>query len=138
MEAELEQVDFFLAQSLLDEAMSMLTDLQGRYPGNELIARKMVEVERLQEPPADVASESPFAPQADGDIEFDTQSDNHDDDGFGLRSLDPEPHHDPTHDPARSPSSPAARRPICRRTAISASPTRRWVCWTPPSASSSC
>jgi tetratricopeptide (TPR) repeat protein len=104
VEAELEQVDFFLAQALLDEAMSMLTDLQGRYPGNELIARKMVEVERLQEPPADVASESPFALHADGDIEFDTQSDNHNQDqnniGFGLRSLDPEPRHDPTHDPA--------------------------------------
>ena len=32
MQAELEQVDFFLAQAMLDEAMSMLTDLQSRYP----------------------------------------------------------------------------------------------------------
>ena len=55
----------------------------------------------LQEPPADVASESPFTlhTDRDGDLEFDTQSDHND--GFGLRSLDPDPaHHDSTHDPA--------------------------------------
>jgi tetratricopeptide (TPR) repeat protein len=98
VQGELEQVDFFLAQAMLDEAMSMLTDLQSRYPGNEAIARKMVEVERMQEPPSEVAQESPFAFPTGGATELDLGGD---DDANGesdlpgahrpLRSLDPEP-----------------------------------------------
>jgi len=98
---ELEQVDFFLAQAMLDEAMSMLTDLQSRYPGNEVVARKMVEVERMQEPPSEVAQESPFALGTGGATELDLggDDDGNGESGFGiapqsrpLRSLDPEPH----------------------------------------------
>ena len=101
VQGELEQVDFFLAQAMLDEAMSMLTDLQSRYPGNEAVARKMVEVERMQEPPSEVAQESPFAQGAGGATELDLggDDDGNGESGFGiapqsrpLRSLDPEPH----------------------------------------------
>ena len=80
--AELEQVDFFLAQSMPDEALSMLADLQGRYPGNEIIARKMVEVERLQDPPVQEAA-------------FDFGALSGVRDGLPLRSLDPEPEPSP-------------------------------------------
>jgi tetratricopeptide (TPR) repeat protein len=101
VQGELEQVDFFLAQAMLDEAMSMLIDLQSRYPGNEAVARKMVEVERMQQPPSEVAQESPFALGAGGATELDLGGDD-DTNGEGdlpvahqsrpLRSLDPEPH----------------------------------------------
>ncbi len=111
VQGELEQVDFFLAQAMLDEAMSMLTDLQSRYPGNEAVARKMVEVERMQQPPSEITDQSPFALGTGGATELDLGGD----DGFGgfggfdsagrmdsvesvverhsrpLRSLDPEP-----------------------------------------------
>ncbi len=103
VQGELDQVDFFLAQAMLDEAMSMLADLQSRYPGNEAVARKMVEVERMQEPPSEVAQESPFAQGAGGATELDLGGDDDDDVDAGggaafarpsrpLRSLDPEPH----------------------------------------------
>jgi tetratricopeptide (TPR) repeat protein len=106
VQAELEQVDFFLAQAMLDEAMSMLTDLQSRYPGNEAVARKMVEVERMQQPPSEITDQSPFALGAGGASELDLGGDDGGG-GFGnmdrvesvverhsrpLRSLDPEPH----------------------------------------------
>ena len=96
VQGELDQVDFFLAQAMPEDAMSMLTDLQSRYPGNEAVARKMVEVERMQEPPSDVAQESPFAFGSGGATELDLGGDEvgaeptHS--GRPLRSLDPEPH----------------------------------------------
>ena len=96
IQGELDQVDFFLAQAMLDEAMATLTDLQSRYPGNEAIARKMVEVERMQEPPSSVAQESPFAVGSGGATELDLGGDDDDtmatQDPRPLRSLDPEPH----------------------------------------------
>ncbi len=100
VQGELDQVDFFLAQAMLDEAMSMLTDLQSRYPGNEAVARKMVEVERMQQPPSEITDQSPFALGSGGATELDLDGD----DGavsagveralhsWPLRSLDPEPH----------------------------------------------
>jgi tetratricopeptide (TPR) repeat protein len=45
--AELEQVEFFIEQSIPDEARSMLYDLRSRYPGHPLIEKKMAELERL-------------------------------------------------------------------------------------------
>ena len=82
--AELEQVDFFLEQSLPDEALAMLEDLQTRYPGNEDIARKMVEVERFADgPPPSTGSSDPFGSPASR--ERDERA------GMPLRSLDPEP-----------------------------------------------
>ncbi len=95
IQGELDQVDFFLAQAMLDEAMAMLTDLQSRYPGNEAIARKMVEVERMQEPPSQIALESPFAFGSGGATELDLGGDDDTmatEDPRPLRSLDPEPH----------------------------------------------
>jgi len=111
VQGELDQVDFFLAQVMLDEAMSMLIDLQSRYPGNEAVARKMVEVERLMQPPSEITDQSPFALGSSGASELDLGGE----DGAvssgsvnvgsvdivgsaphhhsrPLRSLDPEPH----------------------------------------------
>jgi tetratricopeptide (TPR) repeat protein len=80
--AELEQVDFFLEQAMLDEAQSMLEDLQARYPGNEAIARKMVEVELLSgSPPPTQMQSNPFSRS----LELEPPA------GMPLRSLDPEP-----------------------------------------------
>jgi tetratricopeptide (TPR) repeat protein len=74
-----------MAQSMPDEAMAILQDLQSRHPGNEVIARKMVEVERASAPASapDALAHSPFGMSLHGG----------DDAGQGpLRSLDPEPH----------------------------------------------
>jgi tetratricopeptide (TPR) repeat protein len=81
--AELEQADFFLNQSMPDEALAILQDLQSRHPGNEAIARKMVEVERAIAPPPPPIDDSAFGISLRGD----------DDDASNgpLRSLDPEP-----------------------------------------------
>jgi tetratricopeptide (TPR) repeat protein len=82
--AELEQVDFFLAQALPDEAMATLQDLQSRYPGDDAIARKMVEVEHLVASPPTIMSEAPFGRSLHGGDAAPGR-------GAGpLRSLDPE------------------------------------------------
>jgi len=81
--AELEQADFFLTQSMPEEALAILQDLQSRHPGNEVIARKMVEVERIIAPPPPTIDDSAFGLSLDSG----------DSGGNGpLRSLDPEPH----------------------------------------------
>jgi tetratricopeptide (TPR) repeat protein len=80
---------------MLDEAATTLRDLQARYPGNEVIARKMVEVERASEPPPAAEAESPFALSNAGHA-LSLGSDRRQDRGHDqrpLRSLDPEPHH---------------------------------------------
>ena len=48
---EIEQVDFFLEQSLLDEARSVLDELDQRFPGNPRLADKRRVVDALEKPP---------------------------------------------------------------------------------------
>jgi tetratricopeptide (TPR) repeat protein len=86
--AELEQVDFFLDQSLPDEALAMLADLQMRYPGNETIARRMVEVERFANGDSDVPPTTMLQSDPFGSIESRRRDERA---GMPLRSLDPEP-----------------------------------------------
>ena len=59
---ELEQVDFFLAQALLDEALSMLDRAADALPATTARARKMSEVDaHTSEPDATGVDASPGA-----------------------------------------------------------------------------
>jgi tetratricopeptide (TPR) repeat protein len=49
--AEIEQVEFFIEQSLFDDADAMLQDLRSRYPGHPVIEQKSAELERLAAAP---------------------------------------------------------------------------------------
>ncbi|HEY7375985.1 MAG TPA: tetratricopeptide repeat protein [Polyangia bacterium] len=53
LRGELEQVDFFLHQSLRDEALSVLDDLAQRFPGHPLIDEKRAAIERSRRAEAD-------------------------------------------------------------------------------------
>jgi tetratricopeptide (TPR) repeat protein len=59
--AELEQVDFFLEQSLIDEARGVLDDLEKRFPGHELLAGKR---RALDDADADVDTDAGAVPGA--------------------------------------------------------------------------
>ncbi len=58
LSAELEQVSFFIDQSMIDEARSALQDLEARFPRDPRIAAKLREVKSADVPPAVPASES--------------------------------------------------------------------------------
>lgn len=47
VEEELEEVDFFLQQGLLDEARSLLDELARSYPGNRIIQDKLAELDSV-------------------------------------------------------------------------------------------
>src|SRR6185295_19027184 len=66
--AELEEVDFYLEQSLFDEARSLLRDLEARYPMHPLVAEKAAAVERrdLGEAPSPPAGAAPREPPVRG------------------------------------------------------------------------
>jgi tetratricopeptide (TPR) repeat protein len=49
LDAELEQVEFFLGQSLVDEAVEVLSDLEKRFPGHPKLAEKRRQVEAEQQ-----------------------------------------------------------------------------------------
>src|SRR6185369_13171889 len=49
LRAELEQVDFFLQQSLHDEARSVLGELAQRFPGDPLIDEKRAAITRAEQ-----------------------------------------------------------------------------------------
>jgi pilus assembly protein FimV len=49
LRAELEQVDFFLQQSLYDEARSVLAELAQRFPGDPLIDEKRAAITRAEQ-----------------------------------------------------------------------------------------
>jgi pilus assembly protein FimV len=46
--SELEQIDFFIDQGVADEALAMLDEIDGRYPGNPLIAERRQRLAALQ------------------------------------------------------------------------------------------
>jgi tetratricopeptide (TPR) repeat protein len=53
--AELEQVDFFIEQSLPDDAFALVDDLRARYPGHPLVEAKLAEVRRVDATPPPAA-----------------------------------------------------------------------------------
>jgi tetratricopeptide (TPR) repeat protein len=57
LRGELEQVDFFLQQSLLDEARSVLDDLAERFPGHPLIDEKRAAILRAERAAAQASDE---------------------------------------------------------------------------------
>jgi pilus assembly protein FimV len=46
--SELEQIDFFIEQGVADEALAMLDEIEGRYPGNAMIAERRKKLADLQ------------------------------------------------------------------------------------------
>jgi len=64
LRAELEQVDFFLQQSLHDEARSVLDDLAQRFPGDPLIDEKRAAIARAERGAASPAAELGAIPGA--------------------------------------------------------------------------
>ena len=64
LRAELEQVDFFLQQSLHDEARSVLDDLAQRFPGDPLIDEKRAAIARAERAAGAAASEQGAIPGA--------------------------------------------------------------------------
>jgi len=67
LRAELEQVDFFLQQSLHDEARSVLDELAQRFPGDPLIDEKRVAITRAEQA-ADAAGDQGAIPRADSNV----------------------------------------------------------------------
>src|SRR6185369_4203962 len=64
LRAEMEQVDFFLQQSLHDEARSVLDDLAQRFPGDPLIDEKRAAIARAERGAASPAAELGAIPGA--------------------------------------------------------------------------
>ena len=50
--ADLEQIDFFIEQGVVDEASAMLDELDGKYPGHALLSERRRKLDALQFPPA--------------------------------------------------------------------------------------
>jgi tetratricopeptide (TPR) repeat protein len=67
LRAELEQVDFFLQQSLHEEARSVLDELAQRFPGDPLIDEKRVAITRAERA-ADAAADQGAIPRADSNV----------------------------------------------------------------------
>jgi pilus assembly protein FimV len=67
LRAEMEQVDFFLQQSLHEEARSVLDELAQRFPGDPLIDEKRVAITRAEQA-ADAMSDQGAIPRADSNV----------------------------------------------------------------------
>jgi tetratricopeptide (TPR) repeat protein len=67
LRGELEQVDFFLQQSLYDEAGSVLDELAQRFPGDPLIDEKRGAIARAEKAAA-AASDQGAIPKADSNV----------------------------------------------------------------------
>jgi len=67
LRAELEQVDFFLQQSLHEEARSVLDELAQRFPGDPLIDEKRVAITRAENA-ADAPTDQGAIPRADSNV----------------------------------------------------------------------
>ncbi len=70
LRAELEQVDFFLQQSLHEEARSVLDELSQRFPGDPLIDEKRVAITRAEQAAdaADAPTDQGAIPRADSNV----------------------------------------------------------------------
>jgi pilus assembly protein FimV len=67
LRAELEQVDFFMQQSLHEEARSVLDELAQRFPGDPLIDEKRVAIIRAENA-ADAPTDQGAIPRADSNV----------------------------------------------------------------------
>ena len=68
LRAELEQVDFFLQQSLHEEARSVLDELAQRFPGDPADRREARGASRRAENAADAATDQGAIPRADSNV----------------------------------------------------------------------
>jgi tetratricopeptide (TPR) repeat protein len=89
---EIEQVDFFLEQSLFDEARSVLDELDQRFPGNPRLADKRRVVDALDKPspgaiPGDPARQSHLAPIAKLSVSESADPGTHGDLGIAYKQM---------------------------------------------------
>jgi tetratricopeptide (TPR) repeat protein len=76
LEAELAQVDFFVEQSLLDEARQTLGELAGRFPNHPLLLAKMRQLDgRVEADPTGIDDSPGALPREEGTPEARTESD---------------------------------------------------------------
>jgi tetratricopeptide (TPR) repeat protein len=89
---EIEQVDFFLEQSLFDEARSVLDELDQRFPGNPRLAEKRRVVDALDRPspgaiPGDAGREAHLAPIAKLSVSESADPGTHGDLGIAYKQM---------------------------------------------------
>jgi len=76
LEAELAQVDFFVEQSLLDEARQTLLELAGRFPNHPMLLAKMRQLDgRAASDPTGIDDSPGALPREEGTPEAGTESD---------------------------------------------------------------
>jgi tetratricopeptide (TPR) repeat protein len=76
LQAELEQVDFFVEQSMLEEARQMLVELASRFPNHPMLLAKMRQLDGRAEADPTGIDDSPGAlPREEGTPEARTESD---------------------------------------------------------------
>jgi tetratricopeptide (TPR) repeat protein len=89
---EIEQVDFFLDQSLIDEASSVLAELEQRFPGDPRLADKRRVIEALNRPqpgaiPGDPGHDSHIAPIAKLTVSENADPGTHGDLGIAYKQM---------------------------------------------------